>query len=257
MIIPGLVSITFRNLSPDEIIALVKKGGLKAIEWGGDIHVPHGDAAKASEVGEKTRAAGLDTAAYGSYFKLGKSASEGLDFKQVLASAEALGSPVIRIWAGAKGSAEYSQEERNILAEEARKIADAAAKKNIKIAFEFHGGTLTDTTESALKFLKECGSSNIMTYWQPPLPLTHAERVKSLWAVLPHLSNIHAFSWNTNQDGSYTRLPFAEHADDWKEYFTIAKRLPSDRYAMIEFVKNDSLEQFLDDAKALKELISQ
>ena len=256
MIIPGLVSISFRQLSPDEIIKLVKQSGLKAIEWGGDLHVPHGDIAKASEIGEKTRAAGLESAAYGSYFRLGKSAKEGLDFRKVLDSAVALGTPVIRIWAGAKGSAEYSSGERKNLAEEAQKIADATAEKNIKIAFEFHGGTLTDTTESALKFLKECGSPNILTYWQPPLNLNHAERVKSLWSVLPHLSNLHVFSWDTNPDGSYTRLPFADHAQDWKEYFSTVSRLPSDRYAMIEFVKDDSPEQFIEDAEALKKLIS-
>ena len=256
MIIPGLVSISFRQLSADEIIKLVKQSGLKAIEWGGDLHVPHGDIAKALEVGEKTREAGLESAAYGSYFRLGKSAVEGLDFKKVLDSAVALGAPVIRIWAGAKGSAEYSSDERKNLAEEARKIADAAAEKNIRIALEFHGGTLTDTTESALKFLKECASSNIQTYWQPPLKLNHRERVKSLWAVLPYLSNLHVFSWDTNPDGSYTRLPIAEHANDWKEYFTIASRLPSDRYAMIEFVKDDSPEQFIEDAESLMQLLA-
>lgn len=257
MIAPGLVSITFRKLSTDEIIELVKRSGLKTIEWGGDIHVPHGNIARAKEVGEKTRAAGLAVAAYGSYFKLGQSAADGLDFKHVLASAEALRAPVIRIWAGIKGSAEYSPEERIFLAKEARTAAAAAAEKNIKIAFEFHGHTLTDTTESALQFLKECDHPNILTYWQPPLPLTHEERIKSLKAVLPQLSNIHAFSWNTNADGSYTRLAFADHADNWKEYFAIASKLPSDRAVMIEFVKDDSTEQFLEDARALKALLGE
>ena len=35
MLIPGLVSITFRPLSPREIVDLVAEAGLKAIEWGG------------------------------------------------------------------------------------------------------------------------------------------------------------------------------------------------------------------------------
>jgi 3-dehydroshikimate dehydratase len=46
MIHPGLVSVTFRKLTPVEVAGLVKKGGLKSIEWGGDIHVPHGDLAR-------------------------------------------------------------------------------------------------------------------------------------------------------------------------------------------------------------------
>ena len=42
MIYPGLVSVTFRKLSPEEIVQLVVSSGLKGIEWGGDIHLPHG-----------------------------------------------------------------------------------------------------------------------------------------------------------------------------------------------------------------------
>ena len=36
MIHPGLVSITFRELSPREIVKLVADGGLVGIEWGGE-----------------------------------------------------------------------------------------------------------------------------------------------------------------------------------------------------------------------------
>lgn len=256
MITPGLVSITFRKLSTDEIISLVKESGLKAIEWGGDIHVPHGDIAIAKEVGEKTRAAGLECAAYGSYFKLGKSAPEGLDHRKVIDSAEALGTKTIRIWAGCKPSVEYSQEERDAIASEAREMADDAAAKNIRIALEFHRKTLTDTTGSALKFLKECAHPNILTYWQPPLDLDHTGKVESLKAVLNQLSNIHVFAWDMHADGALTQHPLAAHIGDWKEYFSIASALPSNRYAMLEFVKNDSQEQFLEDAETLKQLIS-
>ena len=39
MWIPGLVSISFRNESPKAIIDASKAAGLRAIEWGGDVHV--------------------------------------------------------------------------------------------------------------------------------------------------------------------------------------------------------------------------
>ena len=39
----GLVSISFRSLSVDEIIDLVKDAGLEAIEWGRDVHAPCDD----------------------------------------------------------------------------------------------------------------------------------------------------------------------------------------------------------------------
>ena len=41
MIESGLVSITFRKLTVEKIIELVKEAGLQGIEWGGDVHVPH------------------------------------------------------------------------------------------------------------------------------------------------------------------------------------------------------------------------
>ena len=53
MIHTGLVSVTFRKLEPAEIVDLVKQAGLQGIEWGGDIHVPHGDIQRAKRKFEK------------------------------------------------------------------------------------------------------------------------------------------------------------------------------------------------------------
>ncbi len=39
----GLVSVTFRQLSPEEIVRVAREAGLTVIEWGGDVHVPPGD----------------------------------------------------------------------------------------------------------------------------------------------------------------------------------------------------------------------
>ena len=40
---PGLCSVTFRRCSAAEIVELATRAGLRCIEWGGDVHVPHGD----------------------------------------------------------------------------------------------------------------------------------------------------------------------------------------------------------------------
>lgn len=45
MLYSGLVSITFRELSCGEIVALVTKSGLDWIGWVGGVHVPYGDVA--------------------------------------------------------------------------------------------------------------------------------------------------------------------------------------------------------------------
>ena len=39
----GLVSISFRKHTPEEIIQAVKAAGLSCIEWGSDVHAPPHD----------------------------------------------------------------------------------------------------------------------------------------------------------------------------------------------------------------------
>jgi len=61
----GLCSVSFRKLTVVEIIAAVKAAGLDGIEWGGDVHVPHGDVEKAKQVAKLMEEAGLETLSYG------------------------------------------------------------------------------------------------------------------------------------------------------------------------------------------------
>lgn len=65
----GLVSVTFRNLAIKEIVKIVVEAGLDGIEWGGDIHVPHGDLQVAKQTMRMTEDAGLTVTAYGSYYR--------------------------------------------------------------------------------------------------------------------------------------------------------------------------------------------
>ena len=66
----GLVSISFRRKTPGQIVSLCERAGLRAIEWGGDVHVPAGDERRAREVLALTRSAGLSVCSYGSYYRL-------------------------------------------------------------------------------------------------------------------------------------------------------------------------------------------
>ena len=106
MFISGLVSVSFRKESPEAIVAAAAQAGLQGIEWGGDIHVPCGDIENAKRVSALTEAAGLQTLAYGSYYRLGDHTT---DFNKVLETAQALDTSVIRIWGGIKASRVLSQ----------------------------------------------------------------------------------------------------------------------------------------------------
>ncbi len=257
MINGGLVSITFRQRSVREIVELVAKTELKAIEWGGDVHVPHGNLAKAKEARQMTSDAGLICASYGSYYRLGVSEKEGLSFNAVADVAAELGAPTVRVWAGGKGSDGVDCKYREQIVEEALKVADTAQRAGVSLSFEYHGGTLTDTDESAMQFLKEADHENLFLYWQPPLRETMEERLKGLSNILElnKLTNLHVFKWEVTDDG-FARLPLSDGVSEWIKYFEIVGKCSGDRCAMIEFVKNDSPEQFMDDAATLAGMLN-
>jgi sugar phosphate isomerase/epimerase len=246
---PGLVSITFRQLAPPEVIDLVVKAGLNGIEWGGDIHVPHGDIARAKEVRHQTLEAGLSIAAYGSYYRLGVSETQGLSFARVLDSAVALGAPTIRLWAGNKGSAETSDAERNAVIADARRVADLAQRQGIVVSLEYHGGTLTDTRDSVRRLLGEISHPNLDFLWQP----TNGEPAEACLArlhdVLPQVRHVHVFHWWPT---AAERRPLAEGETSWLRYLDVIRRSGKTMPCLLEFVRDDSPEQFLRDAATLR-----
>jgi len=250
MIYPGVVSITFRKLSPGEIVELVCKAGGRGIEWGGDIHVPHGDGVRAREVRRLTEEAGLRVAAYGSYYRAGWSEENGLAFRQVLETAVELGAPTIRVWPGTKGSAEVDAHGRGAVVEDLRRIAELAAQVGVTVSTEFHGNTLTDTNESARQMLGEVDHANLFTCWQPHNGEETSQCVAGLRAVLAKVGNVHVFHWWPTAG---ERHALADGATRWAEFFRELKGAPGDRFALLEFVPGDEPGAFLRDAATLGE----
>ncbi|SFL68543.1 Sugar phosphate isomerase/epimerase [Paenibacillus sp. 1_12] len=251
MIKTGLLSVTFRQLSPLEIIQLAAQAGLQAIEWGGDIHVPHGDVNRAKEVKDWTESAGIAIASYGSYYRVGCMNKDGLSFDKVLESAAALQAPAIRVWAGDQGSAKVDEAWWDKVITDGARIADLAQRAGITVDFEYHRNTLTDTRETAVRLLNGIGHPNIRCNWQPSVALTIDQRQQDLRAVLPWLANIHVFQWEPG-----VRKPLAEGAKEWSDYISIIREAPGQRYAMLEFVKDDDPQQFLADAGILKQVVA-
>jgi 3-dehydroshikimate dehydratase len=251
MIRPGLVSVTFRKLTPKEVVDLAGKAGLTGIEWGGDIHVPHGDLTRAREVRDMSRDAGIAVAAYGSYYTVGH--DDPAVFGGVLASAIELNATLIRVWAGKKGSAAADSAYRAGVIGDSQRIANLAAKNGITITYEFHRGTLTDTDESAIALLKEVGRPNVKSYWQPPIGLSTDACLASLDKVMPWLTHVHMFHW---VGPKLERRPFAEGVQ-WKQYLAKVAATGRDHFAMFEFVQDDSPEALLRDAAALKEWLAE
>lgn len=250
----GLVSITFRKLLPKEIVDLTNEADLDGIEWGGDIHAPPGDLEKAAEIRQLTVSAGLKVLAYGSYYRTEPSNHPERDFAPVLDTASELGAPLIRVWAGKLGSRDLTPEGRQALVSQSRKIADMAREREIVLASEYHGGTATDTPESAEKFIEEVNHPNYRTLWQPHVGAPFDSALQSLRDILPHVENVHVFHWwPTPAD----RHPLEEGQSRWIGYFEALKSSGRDHACLLEFVKGDHPGQFLEDAKVLKKALGQ
>ena len=250
--LPGLVSITFRQLTPQQIVELCCKNQLQVIEWGGDVHVPHGDIETATQVGRLTREQGLDVTAYGSYYRLAVSPADGLDFSAVLASAVALETKAIRVWAGNRGSADSDASWREKVVQDALRCADLAAEKGITICYEFHGGTLTDTLESTCDLLAATEHPFIKTLWQPPHSRPLEECLAGLRTLAPRLQHVHGFHWWP--DPAH-RQPLRAGEERWKAYVAELRALGIDANILLEFVAGDSPEALTDDALFLNEIL--
>lgn len=248
--IPGAVSATFKKmpLSADDVITLLRECHLQAVEWSENVHVQLGDLQGAAELGEKTTQAGLRIAAYGSYYRLGESELPARDFARTLATAKALGAPIIRVWAGTHASQEVDEKQFAALAEEAALIASLAETEHLRVAFEWHKNTLTDTNESAQRLLQVAAHPNLYCLWQPTVALTPVQRTAGIRLMSSRLLNFHVYSWPDGKRGPL-------NAAEWQYYLDAASEIGGEHCALLEFVRDDTVEQFRSDAQTLLNLL--
>jgi len=239
---PGLCSVTLRALGVETVAHVAAEAGLEAIEWGGDVHVPPGDLAAADAARAAGDAAGLAVASYSSYFRAGDDSPA--DFAAVRETAERLGAPRIRIWAGSAGSAGASPERRAAVADAVRRAAETA--HGMEVALEYHKGTLTDDPRSTLALLEAVARPSVRAYWQPPEGMPDGLALDGLRRLLPHVGALHVFSWWPGTE----RRPLAERAALWRAALDLA----GDVDALLEFVPGDDPAVVAREAATLREL---
>ena len=247
---PGLVSVTFRQLSVQDIVNLTARAGLDAIEWGGDVHVPHGDlnAARAARVA--TEHAGLRVAAYGSYYRVAT---------QIPAPSRTCS---LRRWNWARpvSASGPAARERTLPSEaywdqvvaDIRRLAYLAHAGGVDIVLEFHRNTLTDTTESTVRLLELVNHPSVYSYWQPPRGSHLDDNLAALDVLAPWLYGLHVFAWH---ETTGKRLPLDGRAGNWQQYLQRANALNRDMFALLEFVEDDNPATFLRDAQTLTNLL--
>ena len=256
MLRPGLVSITFRTLSPRDIIAACVQSQLKGIEWGADIHAPPGDLENAREVGQMTRDAGLEVAAYGSYWRCDET-----PFEPILEAALAMRAPLIRVWPGKVDARESTRDDWRQTSQHLATATAMAREANVQVATEFHGGTLTSSGASALRLMQSSGQTQLSTLWQPlrrgpNFEAQTEENVAELLAVAPYLCNVHVYEWADDAEGKRQRLPLSQSAS-WPCFVEELQRIGGTRWLLLEFVPNDEPAILAREAAALRKIIGE
>ena len=93
----------------------------------------------------------------------------------------------------------------------------------------------------------------LRTLWQPPNGMAPAAALAGLDRVATWLSNVHVFHW---WPVAADRHPLADGGDRWPAYLRGAAAAPPTpdgrpRYASLEFVPDDDVDQFRRDAATL------
>jgi sugar phosphate isomerase/epimerase len=249
----GLLSVTFRQKPPTEILSLAVEAGIESVEWGGDRHLPPGDTAAAERLGRMTREAGLEVSAYGSYYKFEdidpSSSAAGPSPFAVLDTAEALGTEMIRIWPGSIGSENAPREWRRRLVERTRELASLAAPRSLSLGFEFHNDSLTDTAASTVRLLDEINCPNVSTFWQTNRGVARETHLDGLRLLRNRVSYIHCHHLVPGKQPPFELLELGE--SEWMTYLRLLPQGDQTRFVSIEFVRDGSEASFRHDAATL------
>ncbi len=240
----GLVSISFRDKSPEEIVQYMKKAGLTHIEWGSDVHAPNGDKKRLEEIALLQKKEGIFCSSYGTYFRLG--VNDINELQAYISAAKILGTDILRLWCGNKGFSEYSEKEEEFLFEQCRKAAEIAEKNEVTMCLECHNNTFTDCKEGAIKLMKSINSPYFRMYWQPNQHKSIDENKRYIRLLSSFTRHIHVFNWEAD-----SRYPLADSISLWKEYLSY---LNKDTTLLLEFMPDDNISSLSGEAESLRKI---
>ncbi len=243
----GLVSVSFRQHSPKEILEATKNAGLSCIEWGSDVHAPCHDTERLKEIAKLQAEYGISCSSYGTYFKFSKHSVDELE--DYIAAAKILGTDVLRLWCGRKSGAEMTDAERMALLSDCRRAAEIAKHHGVVLCMECHQKTFTECAEDAVWLMKSVASPHVRMYWQPFCEETLEENLERAQMLAPYVEHLHVFNWKGER-----KLPLAEATDDWRAYL---KHFPTPRTLLLEFMPSDRLEELSAESDALKTIVGE
>ena len=240
----GLVSVSFRKNSPEEILFAMREAGLSYIEWGSDIHAPATEPERLRALAAKQKESGITCSSYGTYFKFGQAPVSELE--RYIDGALILGTDMLRLWAGTKPPDAMTEEERDALLRDCAEAARIAERRGVTLALECHRNTYTQEKETALALMKAVDSERFRMYWQPAQWRTVEENVDFARALSPYTERLHVFHWQADQ-----RLPLASGVAVWKTYL---KEFSSDAYLLLEFMPDNEIATLPREVDALRRI---
>ena len=234
----GLVSISFRDKSPEELLVALKASGLTCIEWGSDVHAPP---ARAAEVAALTEKYGVTCCSYGTYFRLGITPMEELP--AYIAAAKQLGTDILRLWCGDKNSEEYTEGEKQALLAACREAAAMAEAADVTLCMECHNNTFTNRKEAALELMEAVASPRFRMYWQPNQFRSFEENVAYARLLAPYTEHLHVFNWEGRE-----KYPLTQATEVWKTYLSCFE---GGRTLLLEFMPDGRLETLKAESETL------
>ena len=245
----GLVSVSFRKLTIEEIIKLCKENNLDMVEWGSDVHAPFDDFEKLNQIVKLQSEYNISCCSYGTYFSLGVTPLSELS--EYIKAAKILGTDILRIWGGNKNYEDMQDEERENFISQAKRAAEIAKANNVILCSEWHADTFTSCLDGGLRLVKEVNSPNFKTYWQPNRLRDFNTNLYEAKIIAPYTTHIHVFNWDENNC-----YPLSDNNGIymWKEYL---KAFSGEHKLLLEFMPKNTPEELKDEVKTLHKDILQ
>lgn len=243
----GLVSVSFRQNTVEEICAAAKAAGLSYIEWGSDIHAPCNSTESLEKIAELQKQYSIECCSYGTYFKVGRDHPDSIT--NYIAAAKILGTDILRIWCGIKNYEDYTKDELDAVVNDCKKIAKLAEKENVTLCLECHNGTVTNCLEGAKFILGAVDSEHFKMYWQPNQFKDFDTNIEYVKGIAGQVKIIHVFNWTDTE-----ALPLYLGIEVWKKYLT---NFPSDIPLLLEFMPNGKIESLECESDALHLIVKE
>jgi sugar phosphate isomerase/epimerase len=243
----GLVSVSFRQHSPREILKEVTAAGLSCVEWGSDVHAPCYDIERLHEIATLQKEYGIFCSSYGTYFRLGETPIDELG--AYIQAAKILDTHILRLWCGRKSGKDMTNEERNALLDTCRTAAKMAEESGVTLCMECHKGTFTENPDDAVWLMESVNSLHFRMYWQPFQWQEPEENIINATKIANYAEHIHVFNWRGKE-----KFPLAEAVKIWQSYL---KQFSVPRTLLLEFMPNGTMAELGEEARALKSIVGE